>query len=300
MNPVWHEIFEAVRSETGVNFSGAVPRSVGGGCINASYVVKSGRPEESIFVKLNDASKIGMFESEFLALEEIAATRTIRVPKPIASGSNHSQAWIAMESIELVSRSDEASQAEMGRRLAMMHRYQSPEGKFGWHRENVIGETPQQNPWTDSWAEFFAQHRLAFQFRLAEKRLGKEMKGATKLIARVPDLLGDHDPEPSLLHGDLWGGNAAFDASSGDPVLFDPATYYGDRETDLAFTEFFGGFGPTFYAAYEEEFPPAPGAADRASLYNLYHVLNHFHLFGGGYGSQARGIVQQLLARKIE
>ena len=106
----------------------------------------------------------------------------------------------------------------------------------------------------------------------------------------------DYDPAPSLLHGDLWGGNIGFD-ESGNPVVFDPACYFGDREVDLAFSEMFGGFSPSFYEAYEQTFPLDKGYQLRKRLYNLYHELNHYYLFGGGYGEQAKETVSFLLGR---
>jgi fructosamine-3-kinase len=106
-------------------------------------------------------------------------------------------------------------------------------------------------------------------------------------------LLAGHAPRPSLLHGDLWRGNLAFDGC-GQPVIFDPATYYGDAETDLAMTRLFGGFPRRFYVAYDEIRPPAAGAAQRLPLYQLYHVLNHASLFGGGYVAQALALIERL------
>ena len=157
--------------------------------------------------------------------------------------------------------------------LAALHRVTGP--RFGWHRDNYIGPSPQQNGWSGSWAEFWRERRLRPQF----ERAGLQCEF-------FETLLQDHHPQPSLLHGDLWAGNAGFTAEG--PVFFDPAVYYGDREADLAMTELFGGFPPEFYAAYKEKYPLDAGYEIRKHLYNLYHLLNHLNLFGSGYLGQVR------------
>ena len=124
---------------------------------------------------------------------------------------------------------------------------------------------------------------------------GRPFRRAGELLEKVPEILSGHDPEPSLLHGDLWGGNASFD-QNGDPVIYDPAVYFGDREAELAFTEMFGGFGSAFYEGYNATYPLDSGYVRRKNFYNLYHIVNHFNHFGGGYGSQADSIVDDLLS----
>ena len=169
--------------------------------------------------------------------------------------------------------------------------------RFGWHRDNTIGATPQSNAWTDDWARFFAERRLGYQLDLAleQGHSGQLIERGRRLCAPLDALLLDHRPVPSLLHGDLWGGNWAAD-ESGQPVVFDPAIYFGDREADLAMTRLFGGFGRAFYDAYQSAWPLEAGADLRFDLYNLYHVLNHLNLFGGGYRGQAETLIEQLLA----
>ncbi len=297
---MWEAIASGVERGAGIRLAPGSRRVQGGGCINEAWLidgtdVASGRTV-AVFVKVNAAERLAMFETEALALEEISATGTVRVPRPLAHGVAGDRAYLALEGIVgLDTRGGPASQRELGRQLAALHRVTEPEHRFGWHRDNVIGETPQPIGWADNWAAFFAGRRLGFQLELAA-RDGHRFRGAERLVEAVPDLLAGHRPVPSLLHGDLWGGNAGFDGS-GDPVVFDPASYYGDRETDLAFTRMFGGFGPDFYAGYGEAWPLDPGHADRIPLYNLYHVLNHAHLFGGGYVTRARGMIDSLLER---
>ena len=259
--------------------------SVGGGCINDAqlFTAESG---ERFFIKFNDASKLDMFEAEAAGLAELASADGVRVPAVIGTGLAEARAFLVLEALDLQSKGDSSA---LGQQLAQLHRQTAP--RFGWSRDNYIGATSQPNPWTESWAEFFAENRLDYQLRLAAER-GRKFPGAQQLLARIPDLVGNHSPQPSLLHGDLWGGNAAFDAD-GQPVIFDPAVYYGGREAEIAFTEMFGGFSAEFYRAYQESWPLADGHAERKAIYNLYHVLNHFNLFGGGYAAQAQAVIDR-------
>ncbi|NEP15314.1 MAG: fructosamine kinase family protein [Leptolyngbya sp. SIO4C1] len=287
---MWETLAKQLSQALGQPFEIRDRATVGGGCINQAYRVSDG--QQSVFVKLNQASQLAMFEAEYAGLEEIYRTQTIRVPQPLGRGLVDSSAYIALEWLPLGGSSATAWQT-MGQNLAAMHRVSSDLG-FGWQRNNTIGDTPQQNPWTDSWLSFFRQHRLEYQFKLANRR-GGHFPQQQALLEALPSLLASHDPVPALVHGDLWSGNADV-TQSGEPVILDPATYYGDREVDLAMTELFGRFPAAFYQAYESAYPLDPGYSARKPLYNLYHILNHFNLFGGGYGSQANRMIDQILA----
>ncbi len=265
-------------------------RSVSGGCINQGYAISDG--DFTYFVKLNEAAKIAMFAAEALGLEQMAQTNTIRVPKPICWGTAKNSAYLVLDWLEL-SPGTPNSWQEMGQNLAAMHRTTSSKG-FGWEQNNTIGSTPQINNWTTDWVEFYASGRLGYQFQLAKRR-GGHFPQQEQLLASLPQLLSSHQVQPSLVHGDLWGGNAAC-TKEGEPVIFDPATYYGDREVDIAMTELFGGFPAAFYRAYNEVFPLDSGYEQRKTLYNLYHILNHFNLFGGGYASGANRMISQILS----
>jgi fructosamine-3-kinase len=175
-----------------------------------------------------------------------------------------------------------------------MHRCES--GRFGWHRDNTIGSTPQINDPSDDWITFYRDHRLGFQYQLAaDHGYGELMPSGQQLMDCLDQFFADYKPRASLLHGDLWSGNYAID-QNGQPVIFDPAVYYGDREADLAMTELFGGFSARFYAAYNDAYPLDAGYKVRKNLYNLYHILNHLNLFGGGYLGQAERMTRQLLS----
>lgn len=286
---MWNQIADQISQVTGQPFQIAQRRSVGGGSINQTYVISA--ETRAYFVKLNQASQVAMFAAEALGLEQISASQTIRVPRPLCWGTAEQSAYLVLEWLDLGSGSNQ-SWAMMGRNLAAMHRVTSDQG-FGWRQNNTIGETPQVNAWTESWIEFWTEHRLGYQFRLANRR-GGHFPLQQQLLVAIPDLLAGHDPQPSLVHGDLWSGNAAV-TKQGEPVIFDPATYFGDREVDLAMTQLFGSFPATFYQAYQEAWPLHSGYDRRKILYNLYHILNHFNLFGGGYDSQANHMIATLL-----
>ena len=263
-------------------------KTLSGGCINEAWFVGNG--PEKYFVKLNAASRLDMFEAEAAALKELAASKTIRAPQPITHGLAGDRSYLVLEALSMGS-AKAGSWETMGQQLAQLHR--TTTDRFGWHYDNVIGSTPQPNKWTDDWPTFFREQRLRHQFKLANRN-GTHFPRADELLGQIENLLRDHSPAPSLLHGDLWSGDGGF-LDDGTPVIYDPATYYGDRETDLAFSEFFGGFPGSFYQAYEKEWPLEPGYEKRKLLYNLYHVLNHANLFGGGYAGQAEGMIGQLL-----
>ncbi len=264
--------------------------AAGGGSINEAYRLQGeGR---SFFVKLNRASRLEMFEAEAEGLQTLRQSTALRVPEPLVWGVADAQAYLVMEYLPL---NGTGSAVQLGESLAAMHRYTSD--RYGWHRDNTIGSTPQRNTRDSSWVNFWAQQRLGYQLDLAlESGGGRALEtGGRTLIEWLPAFMDGREPEASLLHGDLWCGNVAF-TQEGEPCIFDPAVYYGDREADIAMTELFGGFGSDFYAAYNNAWPLDAGYALRKTLYNLYHILNHYNLFGGGYLSQAQHMIDRLLS----
>lgn len=267
-----------------------MPRPVGGGDISAAWQLETG--SGGIFLKTGPVAAIDMFAAEAEGLSEIALANALRVPEVLAVGETSSTAFLALEWLPF-ERPGKACEERLGQQLAAMHR--TTADRFGWHRDNTIGLTPQHNPWSADWAAFFREHRLGYQLELAATNgyRGELQQEGSRLLQRLPSLFENYRPLPSLLHGDLWGGNWA--ASGGEPVIFDPAVYYGDRETDLAMTRLFGGFGRAFYDAYEAAWPLQPGSARRQELYQLYHVLNHLNLFGGGYRGRALALIRSLV-----
>ena len=285
---MWEDIVKHISAVTGKALRLANARPIGGGCINEAYRLDGdGGP---YFAKLNRDDKLEMLEAEADGLRDIAATGTIRVPRPVCHGISGNRAYLVLEYIELGGGTPQ-SETEFGRRLAALHAV--PQTGFGWRRDNTIGSTPQPNPANDDWVAFLREHRLGFQCRLA-KRNGLHLEGTNEMLEELDGFFTDYEPRPSLLHGDLWSGNMAF-VPSGEPVIFDPATYCGDREAEFGLAEMFGGFGSVFWSAYEAKWPLDPGFGKRKLLYRLYHTLNHFNIFGGGYRSIAEEIVGRLL-----
>ena len=287
---MWDTIAKEISKATGKEFEVKETHSVGGGCINQGYKIQS--LDQQYFVKLNQASLMEMFVAEASGLKEMYQTQTLTIPYPICWGIVGNSCYLVLEWLDLGGRSNSEAWSKMGRKLAQMHR-QGTSDCFGWKMNNTIGSTPQINNWMDNWGEFFAEQRIAYQLRLAKRR-GGSFPHTDKVIAAVKEHLAERKPVPSIVHGDLWSGNASITVA-GEPVIFDPATYYGDRETDIAMTELFGGFPPSFYQGYNQQWKLDPGYKTRKNIYNLYHILNHFNLFGGGYGSQANRMIQQIL-----
>lgn len=287
----WADIAAAIGNAAGkrLDLARAVP--LGGGDINRAFRLE-GKDGAVYFAKLNDADKQAMFAAEHAGLEEMAKTRTVRVPQPLAHGVSGQHAFLILEYLDLGGSGDAHL---LGEQLAALHRASAPE--FGFAFDNTIGVTKQPNGWMKEWIAFLRERRLGFQLRLAGKNGygGKLQDLGERLLEALPVFFGGYTPQPSLLHGDLWGGNHAY-LTDGAPVIFDPAPYYGDREADIAMTELFGGFDTEFYAGYRAAYPLDACYSVRRTLYNLYHILNHANLFGGGYARQAEGMMQRLLA----
>ncbi|WP_455223250.1 fructosamine kinase family protein [Kaarinaea lacus] len=290
---MWQTVSEQIASTLGEPFVINSTRSVGGGSINSAYVVSDA--VNSFFVKTNAASRLDMFEAELEGLLEIASHKTIKVPEPLCVGICNETAYIVMENLPIHGRGGGAAGMEqLGHDLANMHRV--IQEQFGWHRDNTIGSTPQINTPSVEWVAFYRERRLGFQYQLAAEHGHRQLlRRGELLMSGLDKFFIDYQPKASLLHGDLWSGNYAID-DDGRPVIFDPAVYYGDREADMAMTELFGGFSQRFYSAYNEAYPLDNGYRVRKTLYNLYHVLNHLNLFGGGYLGQVERMTEQLLA----
>ncbi|WP_027159639.1 fructosamine kinase family protein [Methylobacter luteus] len=288
----WRIISEHIGAATGQAFTVVSSQAVSGGDINSAFRLKG--HDKTYFVKLNRADLAAMFEAEFAGLMEIASAQALRVPAAIAAGSTADHAFLVLENIEF-GASSKASERLLGQQLARLHAVKQP--YFGWHRDNTIGSTRQPNGQYIDWLSFWREQRLGFQLKLAASNGygGRLQASGERLLGDLAALFDSYAPEPSLLHGDLWAGNAAVD-TQGLPVIFDPACYYGDREADLAMTELFGGFGRDFYATYREAWPLDQGYSVRKTLYNLYHILNHLNLFGGGYLRQAESMMAMLQA----
>ena len=292
MNPDWQVVAAAIGTATGEEFAMVSAEPIGGGSIHSSWRIGDGR--RKFFVKTNARSGRPMFEAEAGALSALTATGDIRCPAVIALGASAEGAFLVQEALDLAPL-DRESGARLGQALARLHRRVGE--SFGWDADNYIGTTPQLNTPHPDWPHFFGQRRLRPQLQLAlangmDKALVAKGMG---IVERLGGMFLDYRPQPSLLHGDLWSGNAGA-LADGTPVVFDPACYRGDRETDIAMAELFGGFPTSFFATYRDAWPLDRDHERRKPLYNLYHILNHYNLFGEAYLGQARRMIERLLA----
>ncbi len=284
----WQNIANDIANHHNIGFDPNSVTAVAGGDIARSFRCRGN--EASYFVKLQAEEELSLLTAEAEGALALADTGTVRVPAVCGTGVSAPWCYLILEWVEFGTPT-ESSQALLGTALAALHRTAAAE--HGWPRPNFIGATPQINKPAKSWSEFYIQRRLLPQLALANARgFGPLAKRGTVLAGRLGRLL-EHDPQPSLLHGDLWSGNWGVD-SADQPVLFDTAVYFGDRETDLAMTRLFGGFGLGFYDAYQRAWPLPEDWRQRLPAYQLYHVLNHLNLFGGGYLGQAVGLIDEL------
>lgn len=259
-----------------------------GGMINSCAAVSTSR--HKLFVKWNPSAPPGFFRAEADGLERIRQTGAIRVPEVIASWDCNEEPegdrelsvpYLLLEYVP--PHASAGGGHALGRALATLHEAETPGQRFGLDQGNYIGYLAQPNGWADSWIEFYRARRLEPQMQLAKRRLSAEQQRLVeKVMSRLERLLAGCHATPSLLHGDLWSGNC-FHASSGGPVLVDPAVYYGHREVELAMMDLFGGFDREVIVAYDDAFPIDPGYDRRRPVYQLYPLLVHVNHFGGPY-----------------
>ena len=267
-----------------------MPHFIGGGEISSAWRIDS--VDKPVFLKTGPVSSHDMFLAEADGLKELKKAEALRTPEVLCCDCAGNDSFLALEWIDFEVASPIA-EAKLGVQLAKQHRFCSDH--FGWYRDNTIGSTLQRNPNSNDWIKFLVEHRLGFQFDLAAQNgfRGQLQIDGQKLLNSLAAIFYGYRPKPSLLHGDLWVGN--WGVADGDPVLFDPAVYYGDRESDIAMTKLFGGFGDPFYVAYEQTWPLSSGFNERRLLYQLYHILNHLNIFGSSYLRRAHNIIKQLL-----
>ena len=238
-----------------------------------------------------------MFESEAAGLDALRQTKTIRVAEVFGVGEADSGYTMVLEAIESTSPSGDFFE-RFGRSLASLHRgdlqHQTPP-RFGFEKDNFLGATPQPNPWTSDWTEFWSESRLGFQLNLARENGygGKELQSlGENLRSRLDSLISEPNELPAIIHGDLWSGNWLCDENN-QPVLIDPAAYYANREAEFGMTTLFGGLPKQFYEAYNEAWPMEHGWQERVAIYRLYHLLNHLNLFGNSYLSDCFEILRR-------
>jgi protein-ribulosamine 3-kinase len=284
------DLQDAVESAVGMRVANV--QGAGSGSISNTARVDFTTGERVLLKWVSDhASARPMLVEEARSLKSLAATRTVRVPDVLFISPSSQQPFLLLEWLEPGPRTA-ANQRALGEQLAALHRHSS--AQYGWITDNFIGSLPQSNRRHDNWADFWREERLAPQLAMASAQLGSNARRFQPVVDALPDLLGDVQSEgPSLLHGDLWSGNMHM-LADGSAAVIDPSTYYGHREVDIAMTRLFGGFSKEFYEAYASAWPYRPGVEKRIALYQLYYVLVHVNLFGGGYVGQAIGLLEEV------
>lgn len=262
-------------------------------CTCCNFVVEDQNGTEYFCKCLTEYSSL---QAEFQGLEEIQKTNTIHVPKPICIIAYKNYFYGLFEFLHC--SKERLSQYELGRYVAKMHKSLSDNGLYGYYNDNFIGITPQDNTWEKSWCDFFVNHRLKPQFDyLVKNQLKLSNIDIDVFLNIVRELLKNHEPPPSLCHGDLWSGNADM-LEDGTPTIYDPAVYYGDRETDIAMTKLFNGFTDDFYDGYNSEWKLDDDYQVREDIYILYHVLNHANMFGSIYLADAISLIKKIMNSK--
>jgi protein-ribulosamine 3-kinase len=268
--------------------------TLSGGCINHATQISTNQGK--FFTKWNTHGPQDLFLREAESLEELSKANTsLKIPKVYVKTEIHTEApgFLVTDFLSPPTESSAKLDETLGRGLAELHQFQAE--KYGFYRDNYCGSTLQDNRWNTDWVDFFGQQRIQHLLHLIKQERGldtQSIKVYDQLMQKLPILIG-HQPTPALNHGDLWSGNYMYSAEG--PALIDPAAYYADREFDLAMMRMFGGFSSRVWSTYQEAYPLPPEWEERSNLYMLYHVLNHYYLFGGHYGQQALSIAKKYL-----
>lgn len=280
-----------IRAVVGNAFSQNRLEPVAGGSIHPAYCAHGSNAR--YFIKTGAVQDLDMFEAEADGLAALKATDTFRIPECAGSASNETVAILALEFLDLKPLEDTADCRQAGHQLAALHRHHGTQ--FGWRRPNYLGRTPHDNTGSTHWPEFLKTRRFAPLFQRADV-LGFNdlLTPGRQLLSRLDALLVDTRPSPSLVHGDLWHGNVGVSAD-GQIAVFDPAVCYGDAAFDLALTRLFGGFHDMFFVGYNEASGEREPSPTIASLYRLYHVLNHLILFGRPYLGESLRLTRNIL-----
>ncbi|GAB2660243.1 fructosamine kinase family protein [Vibrio panuliri] len=287
---MWQAISEQL-SET-LMFSYVIREKIKltGGDISESYMISDG--EQRYFVKVNQRNFLTNFEVEAENIRILRETRTVFVPELVDIGHTKHNSFLILNYLPTKPLESGDASYQFGKQLAELHLW-GEQKEFGFDQDNYIGSTLQPNQWERKWSRFFSEQRIGWQLQLIKEK-GVTLVDISEFTQLIKELLANHQPRPSLLHGDLWHGNVANSAFG--PICYDPSCYWGDRECDIAMTELFGGFQAEFYQGYESISPLDTRYNERKHIYNLYHVLNHYNLFGGHYLEEAQSLIDRIKA----
>lgn len=286
---MWHFISEEISTHLKKEFICDDIRQINNGDSHSAYKITDGR--QRYFVKVNTAEHLANFVAESEGLQHLQKTQLFKVPHVICLGTTEDKSYLVLEFLTL-SQDLNNNWLEFGQLLAQLHQTQIQQ-QYGWQADNYIGLSPQHNQWNTNWSQFFAEQRIGTMLQRLQQK-GHHLGSLEIIVKKIGSLLADHKPVPSLLHGDLWKGNTGFNKNK--PVIFDPACYFGDRETDIAMTELFGPFPDDFYQGYQEIWPLSNDYQFRKPIYQLYHTLNHALTFEGHYLESAKSILQDIMA----
>jgi fructosamine-3-kinase len=284
---MWHFISEQIGLQLDSDFICSDIRNLAGGHTHQAFKITGGR--RRFFVKINQHQNIQMFHSEAEGLNHLRVTGLLKIPRVICLGTVGRHSFIVLEYFNLTP-GDNQTWFAFGQQLAKQHR-EHTQNMYGWQSDNYIGATIQVNQWHKNWNFFFAEQRIGYLLQLLAEK-GFKLAKIDAVIESVKQLLAGHNPVSSMLHGDLWQGNVGF--HNLNPVVFDPALYYGDRETDLAMSELFSRFPNPFYDGYQAIWPLETQYQYRKPVYQLYHLLNHALIFGGHYVESAKVLLKNM------
>lgn len=287
---MWQAISQQLSDTLMFTFQIRERSQIMGGDISECYMISDG--EQRYFVKVNEKKFLPIFEAEADSLRELKLSATVSVPETVLVGQSKDNAFLILNYIATKPLDNAQRSFDFGVRLARLHQW-GEQKEYGFDNDNYIGATVQPNAWMKKWSRFFAEQRIGWQLQLLNEK-GISFGNISNIVDDINQLLSNHNPKPSLLHGDLWHGNVANTAFG--PICFDPACYWGDRECDIAMTELFQGFEPEFYKGYESITPLELGYQYRKKLYNFYHILNHCNLFGGHYLDEATTYIEDIFS----
>ncbi|MGR5247616.1 fructosamine kinase family protein [Vibrio aestuarianus] len=287
---MWQRLTQQLSDTLMFQFDLVEKTKISGGDINDCYMISDG--EQRYFVKTNTRDFLPKFEIEGENLRTLRETSTVSLPELVMIGTSKNHAFIVLNYLPTKPLDDANNSYQFGVQLAKLHQW-GEQKEYGFDSDNYIGTTLQPNQWHKKWHRFFAEQRIGWQLQLLREK-GIELVNISEFLDVIQTRLANHNPRPSLLHGELWHGNVANSVTG--PICYDPACYWGDRECDIAMTQLFEGFQPEFYQGYESILPLSLDYEERKAIYNLYHILNHYNQFGGHYLAEAENLIKEILS----